>query len=329
MPKFTVLIAVYNAAPYLKDALDSLSRQTEGDFQAICIDDCSTDASAEILQQHADTDPRFEILRTPQNSGQAIARNLGLEQARGELTLFLDADDTLADNTLQRLWMAYTGTPEADCVVMRLVRTWEDGRKEEWPIPAEKHIMSGKEAALMSIDLSLHGIYAVKTVIHRRYPYSTTLRQYSDDNTTRLHYLYSRRVVLSDATYFYRQHPESCTHAIDLRRLDYLEANRELRQLLETHHIGKEGLRLCEHFCWYNLVAMYREILIHRHNFSKEEWGDGTNRFHLIFSAIRPLRLSFRIFRHPSTFYIWPFHLFRLWGFLTWKMKGGNTKKTR
>ncbi len=311
-------MAVYNAASYLKEALNSLSQQTEGDFQAICIDDGSTDSSAEILQQHAAADPRFEIIRLSQNSGQAVARNTGLAHARGELTLFLDADDTLAEDALQQIWEAYCNTPEADCVVMRLIRTWEDGRQEEWFTPTTTRIISGREAALMSIDLSLHGIYAIKTEIHRRYPYSETLRQYSDDNTTRLHYLYSRRVVLSNATYYYRQHPSSCTHAVDLRRLDYLEANRELRRLLEEHQVGTNGLCRCEHFCWYNLVALYREMLISRRNFSAAEWKEAIHRFRRAYSDIRPARLSLRILCHPSTIYIWPFPFFRLWAYVIW-----------
>ena len=84
MAKVTVLTAVYNAEPYLRQCLDSLLHQTLTDCQFICIDDCSTDSSYSILQSYAERDNRFQLLRTPVNSGQAKARNLGLQFARGE-----------------------------------------------------------------------------------------------------------------------------------------------------------------------------------------------------------------------------------------------------
>ncbi len=325
MTKFTILIAVYNAEAYLEETLDSLCRQTEGNFQAICIDDCSTDDSWEILHRRAAGDSRFELLRTAENSGQAVARNLGLEQARGELTLFLDADDTLADDALELIWQDYKRASDIDAIVMTLVLTDEGGNViKDWAFPTKKRILTGNEACLLSIDWELHGVYAVRTEIHKAWPYSTTLRQYSDDNTTRLHYKYSRCVALSSATYYYRQHGASCTHVLDVRRTDFLRANMELRELLEVHGGERKQLCRCEHFCWYNLVAMYREMLVHRADFSDTEWHIVQQRFRTSFYAIRPWRLSLRILRHPSTVYVWPFSLFRAWAWFTWKLKGGK-----
>ncbi len=319
--KFTVLIAVFNAAPWLEECLNSLSGQTEGSFQAICIDDCSTDESLKILKRRAAADPRFEVMRTPVNSGQAVARNLGLERARGELTLFLDADDTLAPDALALLWQAYSDSPETDAVVMRLVQTWPDGSTTEWPSPVPgKSTLTGREACLLSIDWRLHGIYAIRTDIHRRLPYSTLLRQYSDDNTTRLHYLNCRCVALSNATYYYRQHPASCTHVFDLRRTDFLEANRQLRKMIEDSALGRKGVRRCEMFCWYNLVGLYREMYVNRAHLSADSWAEACRRFAAAFAAIRPWRLSPAAFRHPSTVYVWPFALFRLWQLFVWRV---------
>ena len=95
MSKVTILVAVYNAERYLAQCLDSLCQQTLRDIQIVCIDDCSTDHSPQILREYAARDSRIVCLRTPVNSGQAVARNLGLTIATGEFTTMLDSDDWL------------------------------------------------------------------------------------------------------------------------------------------------------------------------------------------------------------------------------------------
>lgn len=99
----TVVVPVFDAAPYLKECLDSVSRQTLRDIEIICVDDGSTDGSAAILAGYAARDARFKILSQP-NKGQGAARNAGLELARGEYVYFMDADDVLAaDDAFERL----------------------------------------------------------------------------------------------------------------------------------------------------------------------------------------------------------------------------------
>ena len=93
MAKFSVLVAVYNAAATLPRCLDSLRAQTLTDFEAICIDDASTDGSWAILSRYAERDRRFIIRHLDENRGQAHARNIGLALATGQYTTFLDSDD--------------------------------------------------------------------------------------------------------------------------------------------------------------------------------------------------------------------------------------------
>jgi len=90
MPKVSVIIPAYNAAATLPETLAALRSQTWTDWEAIVVDDGSTDQTGEIALQTAD--PRIRVLRQP-NGGQAIARNCGLVAARGSLIAFLDADD--------------------------------------------------------------------------------------------------------------------------------------------------------------------------------------------------------------------------------------------
>jgi glycosyltransferase involved in cell wall biosynthesis len=90
MPTVSVVVPLYNKAPYVRRALDSIANQTFGDFEAIVVDDGSTDDGADIAAAFGDS--RFRLLRQ-QNAGPGAARNRGLEEAKTGLIAFLDADD--------------------------------------------------------------------------------------------------------------------------------------------------------------------------------------------------------------------------------------------
>ncbi|MCI7403600.1 MAG: glycosyltransferase [Pyramidobacter sp.] len=113
--KVSVIIPVYNAAEHLKECLDSVVRQTLKEIEIICVDDGSTDGSAAILADHVNRDGRFIMLRQ-QNRGAGVARNKGLEVARGEYVIFLDADDFFAPDLLEKLY-AQAVCSEADIVI--------------------------------------------------------------------------------------------------------------------------------------------------------------------------------------------------------------------
>ncbi len=99
----SVVVPVYNAAPYLAQALDSLCAQTLTDIEIICVDDGSTDGCLDILKGYRDADARVRIL-TQNNAGPSRARNAGLRRARGEYVAFLDADDFAEPRWLQVLY---------------------------------------------------------------------------------------------------------------------------------------------------------------------------------------------------------------------------------
>lgn len=91
-PLVSVIMPVYNVAPYLPTALNCLVNQTYTNLQILCIDDGSTDASATILDQYAKQDPRISVFHT-ENQSVALARNLGMQHVEGEYICFVDPDD--------------------------------------------------------------------------------------------------------------------------------------------------------------------------------------------------------------------------------------------
>lgn len=104
--KVSVIIPVYNAAEYLGECLCSVLEQDLRDIEVICVDDGSTDASLEILRKCAARDPRVVVV-TQENGGGSVARNHGLELARGEFVAFMDSDDLYpGKNVLSMLYKA-------------------------------------------------------------------------------------------------------------------------------------------------------------------------------------------------------------------------------
>ena len=91
-PFFSIIIPVYNVAPYLRECLDSVLAQTFPDWEAICVDDGSSDGSGAILDEYAAKDVRFRVIHQ-HNRGVGAARNAGLDAAKGGWVLFLDGDD--------------------------------------------------------------------------------------------------------------------------------------------------------------------------------------------------------------------------------------------
>lgn len=99
---FSIIIPVYNVEKYLPECLDSVLKQSFQDWEAICVDDESSDNSPTILKEYAAKDARIRVFRQD-NAGTAAARNTGLKEAKGDYIFFLDSDDWIEVNALQTL----------------------------------------------------------------------------------------------------------------------------------------------------------------------------------------------------------------------------------
>lgn len=128
----SVIIPVYNAAPYLHQCLDSVVRQTLWDIEIICVDDGSTDSSLEILREYEAQDPRIQVL-TQANVNAGAARNRGLDLAKGEYLSFLDADDFFEPEMLEQAY-ARAKSSDAEILVFRCNNyiTEEDRYTDRW-----------------------------------------------------------------------------------------------------------------------------------------------------------------------------------------------------
>lgn len=98
--KISVIIPVYNASKYLKRCLDSIKNQTYSNWEAICVDDGSTDNSLDILNEYASKDSRFKVI-AKSNGGVSDARNVGMDNVTGDYVMYVDSDDFIHHQTME------------------------------------------------------------------------------------------------------------------------------------------------------------------------------------------------------------------------------------
>lgn len=126
MPFFSIIIPVYNVAPYLRECLDSVLAQTFTDWEAICVDDGSTDGSGAILDEYVARDNRFRVIHQS-NLGVSTSRNAGIDSSIGEYVTFLDGDDAYCPFWLESFRELIDAT-NADLVRLRM-KTWNGSEK--------------------------------------------------------------------------------------------------------------------------------------------------------------------------------------------------------
>lgn len=114
---FTVVIPAYNAAQFIVDCLDSVERQTFGDYEIVVVDDGSEDGTATLVEHWADQhrDQSLRLHHQP-NRGIGAARNAGVLRAQGEFVAFLDADDRWLERKLERVAGHLAPHPKLDVV---------------------------------------------------------------------------------------------------------------------------------------------------------------------------------------------------------------------
>ena len=157
MPKFSVLIAAYNVEKYLPACLASLSGQTYPDFEAVVVDDASTDSTPCLIGKACKADRRFTVVTHQRNKGLHLARRTGVEHANGEYVIFLDGDDELAPDALEQLSARLDQTP-VDILHFGMKVVRENGLSAEDAQAMER--TTNSHAAYLEGDEILRHIYS-------------------------------------------------------------------------------------------------------------------------------------------------------------------------
>ena len=222
----SVIIPVYNVAPYLREALDSVVNQTYKELEIIIVDDGSTDGSASICEEYASADSRIKLIHQ-NNKGLSGARNTGLAHATGELVAFIDSDDSISPLFIESLVNASVSS-STSIAICRFSTIETSGSmigvaaSSVFPTIAAG-VFECEEAAKLLVDEKIS--VNVCNKLFRREMWSDIRfpegHVYEDALAAFKLFDKSERVVLVDETlYNYRQRTDSITASVSLDKIN-------------------------------------------------------------------------------------------------------------
>lgn len=232
----SIIIPIYNVEPYLRRCVDSLLRQTCADFELILVDDGSPDGCGAICDAYAVRDDRVRVIHKP-NGGLSDARNAGLEIARGEYIAFVDSDDWVVPDYLERMHtvLLETGADICECDILRTY-----GEENIPPIAQSAPTVFGTADALAELirDGAFHQhvwnkLYHRAAIADIQFPKGKTNE---DEFWTYQVFGRAEKIVkIPDVLYFYFQRPGSIMgETYSLKRLDALEAKLQRQQYIDA-----------------------------------------------------------------------------------------------
>lgn len=229
MPEISVIVPVYKAEDYLHACVDSILSQTVSDFELILVDDGSPDGCGAICDDYAARDSRVRVIHQ-ENQGQAAARNHALSIAKGEWVCFVDSDDAVHPQMLERLGQAAAESGAA-MSMCRMLEAPEMPESFSTPVEVSWELLSMEEESLVALfDAGDYPGWVACAKLIRRELIETHLfcpgRVY-EDNEAVCHWIYGAKTIASIpySLYFYRTNPDSTTQSrFSMKKLDYLWA---------------------------------------------------------------------------------------------------------
>lgn len=262
-PLISIIVPVFNTACYLDECLESISRQTYTNWEALLIDDASTDGlSLTLCNEWARRDERFRIVALPQNKGIGFVRNKGVAMAQGALITFVDSDDFLSPNHIESLWKELNFSGK-DIAVTGILQCTKEGhiRKRSFLFPKKGFQVSRKDALkalLMDRNLTSHlcnklfkrdlfeGLFFPESRVYEDFALMLPLVERANGV-----------VHTGIASYHYRRHNTSITRVASPKHLqDFFRANEERYIYLQkSNHFISEKERMLLRL-WYRKTLL-------------------------------------------------------------------------
>lgn len=267
-PLISVIVPVYNVEKYIRRCLDSIINQTYHNLEIILVDDGSTDESGAVCDEYAKKDSRIKVFHQP-NSGQAVARNTGLDHAAGSRIAFVDSDDFICMEFMKRM-LDTAFRYDADIVHCR----WQVGGADHIDVPdkGEVTVYSGIECytnyftlqklpALENVNIKL---YRAALFDDLRFIPGRIL-----EDLAIMHHLFKKAdkvAYLNETLYYYYQSPESTMRGkFTVNKLSALLSYEE--RLDFFMEIGGKEL-------WGRALQQYEATLFKYYYWTKRDCGD-------------------------------------------------------
>lgn len=267
----SIIVPVYKVPKYLEQCVRSICAQTYQNIEIILVNDGSPDECPEMCENFAKEDKRIKVIHK-QNGGLSSARNAGIENSTGEWLMFIDGDDFISPDMVQKLYDAAQlhQAKVAFCTVTAFIED-EDGYREiEFWGPPPTGVRNGCDILQDAIDqrqgrLGGHHVIACNKIYHRsifehlRYPEG----QVHEDEATAHHVLGScdKIVGIGDSLYYYRQHPNSIMGGVSLLRIQSMTMAYGDRILFYNRngYTGNKESMYQEY--WGTLMSQYSELM--------------------------------------------------------------------
>lgn len=238
MSKVSIILPVYNVEKYLSCCLDSILNQTFKDFECICVNDGSTDNSLKILQSYKEKDSRIKII-SQNNKGLSVARNVGINICSSPYITFVDSDDWLTINYLERLYNEIEKT-KADIVRASYQFYWQEQNvfvhAKIRKIYKIYNIKDDYERFVKGYigALAWGKLYKTKLIKDNNI-YFYEKRSAEDNPFCALTFLYSRKICfITDEIYFYRKHCDTISRNNEKMIVDnfhnFIRLTKELKE---------------------------------------------------------------------------------------------------
>ncbi len=237
MTTISVIIPCYNCQENIEETLQSLAQQTFSDFEAVCVNDGSTDDTLGVLYEWQQRGLFPMQIVNQENGGVSRARNAGMKAAAGEYLLFLDADDLYHPTYIEQLYTALQ-TSGADLSYCRLSRHWDEVLQATLPAVT---VLQTQQAAMHNLLYRMpeFGFYCYlykKEIVNREHlEFDVNTRHFEDREFNWKYLCHCETAVLVDAPlYFYRVNEHSVTQNRTVQwRTDGLDAVRRTERYLQ------------------------------------------------------------------------------------------------
>ena len=245
-----MIIPAYNAEAFLPQCLDSVLAQTEKNIEIIVINDCSSDKTKDIINEYAKKNSCIKPIHFEVNQGQSAARNAGLDAARGEYISFVDSDDFIAEDMLEKLCRKAEKT-DADMVITNISLYFEDtGKTEIFRDKLYFTFLSGRVFAPCDYPPLISVIGVWDRIYKRSLIESNKLRfplglVYEDHLFCVQAYVLSKRItVVSEPLYFYRKNAGGSITDNEAKndkyKFNYLEITRRIKKFLHEQGVYEQ-----------------------------------------------------------------------------------------
>ena len=289
-PKVSIIIPVYNVKEYLRRCFESILDQTFSAYEVIVVDDGSTDGGGLLCDELGARDARVRVFHQ-ENGGLSAARNAGLARARGEYIAFLDSDDYVMPNFLERL-LKTAETQNADIVMCQYQILLPNG-KILFKHPGRNQVLSAPQAIRrLYRDVSVHHfawnkLYKRALFFEAGFSFPSMIFE----DIASVHELFHQAdkvVFIQDILYNYCQRKNSLFATIHSRRLnDYVRAMEMTKEYLERNGLFS-AYRAAFHFgLTHTLLTVTGDVLLmhireHRPGLWSS-WNQYWNRFFALY----------------------------------------------